>query len=132
MNKIKNLLLIDDDYLSNYLHQITIQESDLVENILVFESGIAAINYLIQTEKLPEIIFVDINMPITNCWDFLNEYEKYWKPGDSHIFLLSSSINQEDEINARNHPYINSFIGKPLTLDIFRKIIHELLITNML
>lgn len=47
MNKIKNLLLIDDDYLSNYLHQITIQESDLVENILVFESGIAAINYLI-------------------------------------------------------------------------------------
>lgn len=126
MTKIKNVLLIDDDYSSNYLHHITIHESDLVENISVFESGITAINYLKQSEKLPEIIFLDINMPIMNCWGFLEEFEKYWTPQDSYVFLLSSSINPDDVIKAQNHPYIKSFIGKPLTIDIFQEIISEL------
>ena len=81
--KLNCILLVDDDKATNFLHKKIIGNNDVSENILVALNGKEAMiiicNALIDNDKnntLPELVFLDINMPIMNGWEFMEEYQK--------------------------------------------------------
>jgi CheY-like chemotaxis protein len=69
--------------------------------------------------KLPDYILLDINMPIMNGWEFLDEYKRLnLDPlGKSKIFIISSSVFSNDINKARSYPLVKDFISKPLNVE---------------
>jgi len=123
--KLDCVLLIDDDEDDNYFHRLVLEESSSVENIIVAESSIKALEY-IKSEKInPDIIFLDVNMPKMNGWEFIEEYEKINSDRKTHpvILMLTTSPNPLDKERAKNVPVINGFEMKPLSPESFDRIL---------
>jgi CheY-like chemotaxis protein len=121
MNKIKNLALVDDDEIFVFLTKKTIEFTNLVEQIRVFKNGQEAINFLNENannlDTIPEIILLDLSMPVMDGWQFLEEYIAL-KPHIGKkitIYIVSSSISPEDIIRAQNISEVTDFIIKPIS-----------------
>lgn len=125
MKKIKNVLLIDDDNATNLLHQIYIERLNIVENIFIAYNGKEAIDLILDTNLKPkfkpDVIFLDINMPIMNGWEFLEQYQKYCEINWSKIIMITACINPHDQTKGQSHPYVSDYIGKPLDENKLRK-----------
>jgi CheY-like chemotaxis protein len=130
--KLNCILLIDDDEATNFLHTLVIEEADIANDIIAVQSGQAAIEFL--TSRVsgeypkPELIFLDINMPGMNGWEFLDAYEnlsKEVKNGSVILIMLTTSLNPDDEIKAHDRGFVNSFLNKPLTVSALNQIIQE-------
>ena len=129
--KINCILLIDDDKSTNFLHKIIIEETGVSEKVEAVQSGQEALDYLERKKEgvypRPDLIFLDINMPGMNGWEFLEEYEKLDDniKGEIMIMMLTTSINPDDEEKAKNTKFINGFLNKPLTTEALEKIIDD-------
>ncbi len=92
------------------------------ESILVFENGYDAIKGLKEItergEKLPEVILLDLNMPIMDGWDFLDDFIKLPNHNEDkvYVYIVSSSIAQRDLERAKDFDIIHNYIVKPLTI----------------
>lgn len=132
MNKVKHIALVDDDDIYVFLTKRVIESTNLVDLLKVFDNGIDALNFLIENKNnldaLPEIILLDINMPIMNGWQFLEEYTKLNPTIGKKItiYLCSSSITPIDIARAKSISEVSDFIIKPLSLDKLRDIIKKL------
>ena len=129
--KINCILLIDDDKSTNFLHKIIIEETGVSEKVEAVQSGQEALDYLERKKEgvypKPDLIFLDINMPGMNGWEFLEEYEKLDDniKGEIMIMMLTTSINPDDEEKAKKTKFINGFLNKPLTTEALEKIIDD-------
>jgi len=129
--KINCILLIDDDGTTNFLHKIIIQETGLAEKVVAVQSGKEALEYLEKKEDgeypRPDLIFLDINMPAMNGWEFLEEYNKLDQSlkGQIMIVMLTTSINPDDETKAQDIDLIDGFLSKPLTEEMLAEIIEN-------
>ena len=110
-------MLIDDDEPTNFLSNMILEEAGCTEHIQVEDSGERAINYLVKSEKLtstnkdypwPDLIFLDINMPAMNGWEFLVKYNEWKKEhkGEIVIVMLTTSLDPNDEVKAKNLPLL--------------------------
>ena len=125
--KLSTVLLIDDDEPTNYLNKLIIEETGCAEKIKVVQSGNEAIKYLAHTGKKvppPELIFLDINMPAMDGWEFLEEYKKISK-GKVVMFMLTTSLNPDDEERSKMIKEISGFKNKPLTKEIVLEILEN-------
>jgi CheY-like chemotaxis protein len=127
-----NIFIIDDDKLFVFLTKKTIGATQIATSIKEFGDGEEAINYLRQscgrTELLPDIIMLDLSMPIMDGWEFLNEYKsldigtnKFPK-----LYIFSSSISPHDQERAKSINFVSDFIIKPLLKEKFIEIIENL------
>jgi CheY-like chemotaxis protein len=126
--RIKTVLLLDDNLATNFINKKFIKESQCVERVIDFQSGKNALKFLeSETSTAPEIIFVDINMPIMTAWEFLEEYEKLENIhyADTIIILLSTSLSPADAKKAKEIKFINSVRIKPLSIAVIKGIIEE-------
>lgn len=129
INKLRCILLIDDTDATNFINKILINKANCSEKIIALESGKNAIDYLTslndKKQLLPELIFLDLNMPAMNGWEFLNEYRKKIRKEESKvkIVILTTSQNPEDKEKSKTYKEINGFEEKPLTLEVINKII---------
>jgi CheY-like chemotaxis protein len=132
MNRIKNLALVDDDEIFIYLTKNIIEETKLVDLIKVFKNGLDAITFLKENsndiERLPEVILLDLSMPVMDGWQFLEEYIKL-KPKIGKkitIYLVTSSITPADIQKAKNITTVTDYIIKPVTkerlIDLIKKL----------
>lgn len=120
MKKLKSVLLVDDDIATNYLHRMVIEDYGFVEHIHEVHDGLAAIEYLTTAKDgvypNPEIIFLDINMPRMDGWEFIEAYETL--PEDCKagvvIAMLTTSLNPDDREKAQSHGEVKNFENKPL------------------
>ncbi|HEX8461316.1 MAG TPA: response regulator [Segetibacter sp.] len=120
MTKFTNVLLVEDDPITIMVCDRIIKMTSFAEKVTSCENGKIAIDYLISikdSDLVPTIIFLDINMPVMNGWDFLEEFEKVQSdfPKLPRIYLLSSTVDPEDYKKAKNFPLVHDFISKPLS-----------------
>ncbi|MEQ8364865.1 MAG: response regulator [Cyclobacteriaceae bacterium] len=113
MNKIDRVFLVDDDRIFLSLAKLVLQSVFTEADIVIAKNGLEGLKNL--EEKLPNLLFLDINMPVMDGWEFLTELGK--QPGDPpfQIIITSSSVDPEDRQRAEGHPLVNGFIEKPIT-----------------
>jgi CheY-like chemotaxis protein len=131
--KINKLCLVDDDSLFKFLTQRVIQDTQLVDRVEVFSNGLEAINFLNNAKKnpaeLPDVILLDINMPVMDGWGFLEEYEKLLPQMDKKkitTYIVSSSNDPADIKRSKNFAEVKDFIIKPITKQKFIEMIKAL------
>lgn len=110
----KEILLIDDDAVTNFLNQDLIEYKFPGIAISVFYNGADALTYILEHQEREFIIFLDLNMPVMSGWEFLELLEAKVGSRSMEIHVLTSSINPRDRTNAENHQIVNSFMEKPL------------------
>ncbi len=122
-------LFIDDNPTNNYLIQLTIEFDKLPIDAQTLEGGEEALDYLkncsrsIGTVSFPKFIFLDINMPRMNGFEFLKQYEDMFlhKFPATKIFLMTSSIRESDKEKAHSFKSVHGFFCKPFTAEIFEQ-----------
>lgn len=132
MKKLKSILLIDDDNINNFIVVSKLKSIQLVENINFVENGKEGLSFILKCvendpENLPGIIFLDINMPIMDGWEFLAEFDKIPIEYTSkmHIYMVSSSVYSEDIEKSKQYSSVKMFISKPLVRERIEQIIQE-------
>jgi len=131
MEKINTICLIDDDMIFRYLTQTLITKTHLVNEIDAFSNGLDAINFLkavsLDDGKLPDIILLDLFMPVMDGWGFLKEYEKLQPKLTKKIpiYIVTSSIDPADIQKSKAINLVIDFIVKPMTKETFLQIMHS-------
>lgn len=124
--KIDLILLVDDDRHDNFFHQRVIESTGVCEEVRIAKSGLDAIEYLkraaLQEVAMPDLIFLDINMPKMNGWEFVEAYGRLDFPQQTKIVMLTTSLNPEEKAKANHNPLIQKFISKPLTAEILEEL----------
>lgn len=128
-------MLIDDNDIDNLINQKMIEAANICENIYTHSGAKSAIEFLKNMEKLskllpnaqilPELIFLDIDMPLMDGFQFLDQFEKLSAETKRHcqIVMLTSSISPQDVNRAKTYSYVKKYINKPLTQEEIRKLI---------
>lgn len=121
---VNTILLIDDDEIFNFVVENTLRMYDFGNQIVAYtsvEEGLSYLKKAVEKESMgfPDVIFLDINMPVQNGWDFLDAYRQF--PHElkkkSQLFLLSSSVDESDVLKSQQYEDVCDFIRKPLTKD---------------
>ena len=136
MKKLKNILLVDDDEITNYVNSDLIKELDIAENVSIVYNGKEALQYLERAHEdpapegfiIPDLIFLDINMPVMNGFQFLEDY--YYMLGhrklSTIVTMLTTSLIKDEVSHALSMEHIvKGSIEKPLTREIVMQIYHS-------
>jgi CheY-like chemotaxis protein len=133
MRKLKCIMLIDDNSDDNFIHERVIRKCNAAESVVVKQTGKNALEYLrskgIGDELHPNLIFLDINMPGMNGWEFLEEYERLDVNFKSSVVvvMLTTSDNPDDRAKAIALNVATDFKTKPLTREMLEEIMGKYL-----
>ena len=127
-------MLIDDDEPTNFLSRLLIEEARCAEHIQVADSGRMALDFLSSGHNSPDLIFLDINMPAMNGWEFLEKYRQLdkGKQGKIVIIMLTTSLNPDDKVKAAKIPEISGFENKPLSSELIDRVIKKYFASDIL
>ncbi|WP_188500124.1 response regulator [Pontibacter amylolyticus] len=135
MNTLKRVVLIDDDEVNNFVCESIIRNENFAEDVFSFQGAEEALEFLKSSvepsgEKFPDLIFLDINMPGMDGWNFIEEYRKLPEHATQKcsLFMLSSAVDRKDIQCARSHKEVKEFFSKPLSPEILEFIKEEFLV----
>jgi CheY-like chemotaxis protein len=124
--KYRTVMLIDDNEIDNLINQKMIEAASITENIYTHTGAKSAIEFLRNMEKLdvaekvlPDVIFLDIDMPLMDGFQFLDEFEKLTNTAKKKckIVMLTSSINPQDFNRSKKYENVKLYLNKPLSHD---------------
>ena len=131
MKKFNLICIIDDDAIYVYGLTKLIGRMQFSEKLIMFSNGKYALQFLVenveQTDRLPDIILLDVNMPIMDGWEFLDEFI-HIKPRFGKkivVYIITSSIAEQDYKKAKKISVVSDFIVKPVTADQLQKILSD-------
>ena len=131
---LSKILCVDDDPITLMLCKKVISKAEFSNEIDTALNGEKALHYLesiIEDKEkdentiFPELIFLDLNMPVMNGWEFLDVFstDKYSKVFlDTKVIVLSSTIDPKDIEKSKSYPMVIDFLSKPITLEILKSI----------
>ncbi len=125
---IKAVFCIDDDLITLALCEMVIKKASFAEDVVTAKNGKEGLNYFSSLfsrantsipDVPPQLIFLDLNMPVMNGWDFLEEYLMKYSDRlpDTKVVIVSSTVNPEDFSRANRYELVIDFINKPLTVE---------------
>ena len=125
--------MIDDDNIYQYTAKVLLESTGMTGQIYAFYNGLDALNFLTDNnhsniELLPDIIFLDINMPVMNGWEFLEEYQKIYQTLTKSIvvYVVSSSVDTDDMLKSRSFSAVTDYLIKPVNRTKFMELIERL------
>ena len=123
MEKLKRILLIDDDVNTNFYNRILFEQAKVCDEILEFQNAEEGLEFL-KKENEVSLVLLDINMPIMNGWQFLEAYEQLNEKQKEAIIvvMLTSSINMDDQEKAAMYDSVKKFIRKPISPELINEI----------
>lgn len=122
----RSILVVDDDKICNFLTVSALKKAGIEGEIEVVINGLEAINKLKEGTTFPDLILLDINMPIMDGLDFLKNYKTEGFEGKTKIAMYTSSIREADKKVAFQHSDVFDFINKPLTHEKLIDLINKL------
>lgn len=129
MKKIEIIALIDDDPAFVFITEKIIEKTNHFKEVKVFDNGLNALNYLKENLNndihLPNIIFLDLSMPVMDGWQFLDEYAllEIKNKRKITVYICSSSISPYDITRAKSINEVTDFIIKPITKEKLTEIV---------
>ena len=130
--KYQTVMLVDDNEIDNFINLKIIEGAAFAEKVLIHTSSKSALEFFrsievvgkLSDQLIPQIIFLDLNMPIMDGFQFIDDFMKMTKRFNvnTRIIMLSSSVNPVDMEKAKKNKFITRFVNKPLT----EKILAEL------
>ncbi len=121
MKKIDLACIIDDDPIFIFGIKKVMQLADACSNFLIYRNGKEALDALTSlisaNEELPDIILLDLNMPILDGWQFLERFVKVPVSKKILVYIVSSSVDPKDVLRAKSYEIVSNYIVKPITMD---------------
>lgn len=125
---INKVLCIDDDQITLVLCDMVIKKAGFAKEVLTAKNGKEGLawfseyfskNNKSEKQEPPQLIFLDLNMPVMNGWDFLEDYLMKYSDRlpDTKVVIISSTVNPEDFSRANRYEIVIDFINKPLTTE---------------
>jgi len=120
------IMLIDDDYSTNYYHEIILEEAGLQKNLIVCNTVDKALEQLDVMEHPPHIICLDLNMPMKNGWDFLEDYKILPAKSRARFVIILSTTHLPNDLDRINeHPLVYDFWIKPLDVEKIQELLEQ-------
>jgi CheY-like chemotaxis protein len=125
---LKKVMIVDDSNMDRFISTTMIKNNLFAEEVEGFSSVASALRYLhsllLSQDPFPPIVFLDVNMPVKDGFDFLDDYLKFSEDVRKHcIIIMISATNSEEDIKRINtYPIVNMFFNKPLSNDILNNI----------
>jgi len=119
------VVLIEDDQAMNYFHKRLFEKQNFADSVLSFTNAAAALNEIQKLKNIKKLsIFLDLNMPQMNGWQFIEALAdlKLKQDFQLQLFVLSSSVNPNDLLKAKQIPEITDYLTKPLTIEMLNTI----------
>ncbi len=105
------------------------QIAGFCNNVIVFNNGRDALEnfkaIISVNEKLPDVILLDLNMPVMDGWQFLDEFVKIPTPQQILIYIVTSSIDPDDVNRTKIYDLVTNYIVKPITIDVLKGILND-------
>jgi CheY-like chemotaxis protein len=121
MQRVDTVCIVDDDPIYIFTTKQRLQISNFCNNILIYNNGkeaFEALKALIENNNtLPDVILLDLNMPVWDGWDFLDEFQTIKANKKIAIYIVSSSDNPDDIARSKSYHIVNDFIIKPITIE---------------
>ncbi len=132
MKKLGSILLVDDSEADNFIHTRRFERMEIADEVIVRTNGRQALDYLHTrrpdgTYPRPDMLFLDINMPVMDGWQFLEEYSQLppERRASVTVAMLTSSVGDADYSRAYSFSVIDAHEAKPLGKDKIRALLHQ-------
>jgi CheY-like chemotaxis protein len=134
-NTVKTVLLVDDDAITNYLHNRVLTKTDLASSeIIIANDGqhgietLLGLNETLKNKNDKVVVFLDINMPVMDGWGFLKTLEENKEKINFtiHLYVLSSSINSDDQERAESNSLVTKYLKKPLSIEVIESLLQSI------
>ncbi|MDY8136511.1 response regulator [Aquimarina sp. 2201CG5-10] len=130
MKKIDIACIIDDDPIFVFGVKKIMEIINFCNSVMVFRNGEEALNNLkaiiSANEKIPDIILLDLNMPVLDGWQFLEEFIKVPCQKKIIIYIVSSSVDPEDVLRAKSYERVSDYIVKPVTVQKLKEVLQDI------
>ena len=124
MTHSKSVLFIDDDPITNRMHELLMKRLRPDIEAITLDSVDAGIARLTNQKTIPQLIFIDLHLPVKDGWDFIKEFIELGI--DSKLIVLTSSIDIFNNDGRDNHPEVTEFIEKPLQIHKIQELLMDI------
>ena len=121
------IMCVEDDPITLMLFKKVVQKALFAKEITNATNGQEAINFInniTSEDTKPQLIFLDLNMPVMGGWEFLNLFNNsnYYNLNRTKVIILTSTIDPEDVKKSKSYPNVIEFISKPITVEILNNL----------
>jgi len=133
---MRKLVFIDDDPIDHFLMKHILRGKNYFDTTTYTIYGSLVLDYIEEhksdPEKLPDMIFVDLNMPLFSGWDFLKRMEQMQHEisKDIPVFVISSSLRPDDKATSSKYSFVQDFISKPVNSEEIERIVNSQSVTG--
>lgn len=114
MKQMTNVFLIEDDVVTTFLIKTLMEKFSFASQVFTYQNGAEALEALQESQDFPDLLFLDLNMPVMDGWQFLEEIRDIPEFSSIPTYILTSSIDPSDKSKSNSFPNVKGYLVKPI------------------